>query len=85
MKHQNQQPGKHQKKAEQKLAPQQKEVPLDEAIETLKKQILKEVRLVSTGVKASIYELIEMDKELAVLEAESAPQEAAPEVSAEDF
>ena len=86
MKHQNQnQMGKHQKKAEQRLAPQQKEVPLDEAIGTLKKQILAEVRLVSTGVKASIYELIEMDKELAVLEADTkAPQETS-EVSAEDF
>lgn len=91
MKHQNQQPekGKHQKRAEQKSAPQQKEVPLAEAIATLKKQILAEVRLVSTGVKASIYELIEMDKELAVLETDGKSEESqetsGPEVSVDEF
>ncbi len=91
-KQQSQEKGKHQKRAEQKIAPQQKEVPLAEAIATLKAQILAEVRLVSTGVKASIYELIEMDKELAVLEADGKPADgeetqetSEPGVSAEDF
>lgn len=90
MKHQQQaDKGKHQKAIEKKLAPQAKEVPLAEAIETLKKQILDEVRLVSQGIKASIYELIEMDKELAVLEDKNfgiEPQEASePEVTADEF
>jgi len=88
-KQQSQEKGKHQKRAEQKIAPQQKEVPLAEAIATLKNQILDEVRLVSQGIKSSIYELIEMDKELAVLEAEGKPAEAQetsePGVSPEDF
>ncbi len=86
--HQQPEKGKHQKRAEQKLAPQQKEVPLDEAIATLKKQILDEVRLVSQGIKSSIYELIEVDKELAVLETDGkgdAQEASEPEVSAEDF
>lgn len=79
--HQN----KHQRQAEKQLAPQNKEVPLAEVIEKLKSEILKEIRQVSSGIKASIYELIEMDKELEQLEAEQAKAGQAADVKPEDF
>ena len=72
---------KHQKRIEQQKAPQKEKLDSGEVIATLKEQILSECRQIASGVKVSIYELIEMTKELQALEAEE-PQAA---LSAEEF
>lgn len=78
MKHQN----KHQKRLEAKH-PQKEKLDSGEVIKTLKEQILDECRLVASGVKVSIYELIEMTKELQALEAEET--QATPLIEADEF
>lgn len=83
MKHQNQKHNeqtKHQKRIEAKH-PQKEKLASGEVIETLKKEILDECRQVAKGIKVSIYELIEMTKELIALEEKD---QAAP-VSPEEF
>lgn len=73
-KHANQIQKKHGLQNEKQLTP-------EEIADQLRQEILDEVRAVSTGAKASIYEMIEKDKELAAIEAElkeKAPQTAKP-------
>lgn len=54
---------KHGVQADKKLTP-------EEIAQELRQEILDEVREISTGAKVSIYEMIEKDKELKIIEDE---------------
>lgn len=61
---------KHKRKQEleSKIKKEEGEISTESLIQEVKKEILAEVRLVSTGISLSLYKLVEMDKELAELE-----------------
>jgi len=61
---------KHQRKNQlaQKAETNPEEISTESLIQEVRKEILEEVRLVSTGVSLSLYKLVEMDKELVELE-----------------
>lgn len=52
----------------------QEKLSSDEVINQLEKKILNECKEIARGTKASIYELIEMSKELMVLEADDSQE-----------
>jgi hypothetical protein len=61
---------KHQRKTqlENKIKKDEGEITTESLIQEVRKEILAEVRLISTGISLSLYKLVEMDKELAELE-----------------
>jgi hypothetical protein len=63
---------KHKRKQEleSKIKKEEGEISTESLIQEVKKEVLAEVRLVSTGISTSLYKLVEMDKELAELEKE---------------
>ena len=66
---------KHQRRIENRAG--QAELSRDEVMDKLKGEILEECRQVASGAKVSIYEMIEMTKELMVLEADETNERAA--------
>jgi len=59
--------GKHLKKIKNKIAPQADVTPKD-AADALREEIVDEVKRIATGVVVSVYQLIEMGRELVELE-----------------
>lgn len=58
----------HLKKIQQKKAPQGPDITIEEAITELKYQIVEEVRALADGRRTSIFQIVDMGKELIELE-----------------
>lgn len=56
------------KKIQQKTAPQGPDVPLGQAVQMLRNEVVEEVKKLATGKVHSVYQIVEMAKELIELE-----------------
>lgn len=56
------------KKIQQKLSPQGPDVPLPQAVKMLRDELVEEVKKLATGKVQSVYQIVEMAKELIELE-----------------